>query len=104
MHLWRDERGAVVTAELVIITTVLGLGLIAGLTELRNAVACELAELAGAIRAFDQSYAYHGLATQHAYTAGSAALEADEPGRQALTCLRVIRPDEPARPVYSAPP
>lgn len=54
--LWLDESGAVLTAELVLITTILVIGMVTGLTELRNAISSELAGVSGALRSLNQSY------------------------------------------------
>lgn len=58
--LWKDENGFVVSAELVLIASLLVVGLIVGLTSLQGAVNGELSDVAGAIRSLDQSYYYHG--------------------------------------------
>lgn len=51
--LWTNESGAVVTSELVMVTTVTVLGLIAGLTELRDSVNTELRDLSHSIQSID---------------------------------------------------
>lgn len=60
-HFWRDQAGFVVSAELVLISTVLIIGLVTGLTCLRNAVNDELSDVACAISSLDQSYCYTGF-------------------------------------------
>jgi len=61
---WHDQAGFVISAELVLISSVLVIGLVTGLTCLRNAVNDELSDVACAITALDQSYCYTGF---HSY-------------------------------------
>lgn len=55
-RLWHETDGAVQTAELVLIGTLLGLGAIVGLSTLRVAIVEELADTAAAISAINQSF------------------------------------------------
>ena len=52
-QLWNDEGGVVVSAELVLVGTILVIGLITGLSSLRDAVITELADVGGAIAQLD---------------------------------------------------
>ena len=71
-RLWADEAGFVVSTELVLVATILVIGLVLGLTELRNQVVQELGDLAQAIANINQSYEYAGtLKVEVASTAGS---------------------------------
>jgi len=71
-RLWTDEAGFVVSTELVLVATVLVIGLLVGLTELRNQVVQELGDVAMAIGNINQSYAYDGvLKDEVGETAGS---------------------------------
>jgi Flp pilus assembly pilin Flp len=80
----RDERGFVITAELVLISTVLVLGLVAALSAVKTAIAGELGDVAGAIGSLNQSYYTHGFkgrsANGHvkARTYGSAFLDRED--------------------------
>ena len=56
MQLWQDERGAVVSAELVVILTILICGLVLGASALRDALVTELADVGAAIKSLDQPY------------------------------------------------
>jgi Flp pilus assembly pilin Flp len=47
--LWDDDAGALLTTEFLFLATILVIGLVVGLTTLRNAIATELTELANAI-------------------------------------------------------
>lgn len=52
----RDEHGSVASAEILLITTILGLGAISGLTTFRDQVTMELADAATAFARINQSY------------------------------------------------
>lgn len=55
-RLWLDQRGTVVTAEVVLIASILVIGLIVGAKSLRDSAITEWADFAQAIGQFDQSY------------------------------------------------
>lgn len=69
--LWNDEAGFIVSTELVLIATILVLGMIVGLTTLRNDVVAELADLAGAIGDVSQDYHYSAVTGHSSSTGGS---------------------------------
>ena len=48
-----DEEGFVITIELILIATIVGIGSIVGLTTLRNAINSELADVSDAIEALE---------------------------------------------------
>ena len=50
--LW-DEEGFVITIELILIATIVGIGSIVGLTTLRNAINSELADVSDAIESME---------------------------------------------------
>ena len=74
----QDEHGVILSAEIVIIGSLLVVGLITGLTCLQQSVNGELKDLAGALGALDQSYSYSAHRKQGfgdqccAWTAGSS--------------------------------
>ncbi|QDT33694.1 hypothetical protein [Thalassoglobus polymorphus] len=72
---WQDEIGFVVSAELVLVSTVGVLGVIAGLSHVRGAVVEEYKDLGDSFRSIDQSFSYSGFRGCKAFTAGSAFLE-----------------------------
>lgn len=53
---WSDERGSVLSAELVFLVSLLALGLIVGVKSLRDSAITEWADFAQAIGNLDQSY------------------------------------------------
>jgi len=72
MRLWNDEAGFIVSAELVLIATILVLGMIVGLVSVRDQVVQELGDIALAIGFINQSYSFSGITGHTSSTAGSA--------------------------------
>ena len=75
-QLLNDEAGFIVSAELVLVATLLVIGLIVGLSEVQHAVVTELNDVADAIGELNQAYSYSGFSKQdgratHAVTYGS---------------------------------
>lgn len=70
-RLWADEAGFVVSSELVLIATIAVIGLIAGLTTVRDQVVLELADVADAVSEVDQSYSFSAITGHASSTAGS---------------------------------
>lgn len=61
--LWNDEVGVILSAELVLVATIVVIGIIVGLVELQCAVVAELSDLGDAIGNLDQSYQTSGLSS-----------------------------------------
>ncbi|MCA9062968.1 MAG: hypothetical protein KDA96_07910 [Planctomycetaceae bacterium] len=59
--LWSDEYGVLISAELVLVGTILVLGMIVGLVELQCGVVAELSDLGDAIGNLDQGYKVSGI-------------------------------------------
>ncbi|MEQ8789780.1 MAG: hypothetical protein RIC55_26030 [Pirellulaceae bacterium] len=70
-RLWNDEAGFIISAELMIVATVLVLGMLVGLVSVRDQVVQELADVAEAISDFDQTYTFAGVSGHTSTTAGS---------------------------------
>ena len=77
-QLYFDECGFIVSAELVLVATIVVIGLIVGLSEIQHAVNSELNDVADAIGSVNQSYAFSGFHKYayfgqglHAFTRGS---------------------------------
>ncbi len=49
----RDDEGFIITIELILIATIVGIGSIVGLTTLRNAINSELADVSDAIESME---------------------------------------------------
>jgi hypothetical protein len=74
--LLNDEAGFIISAELVLVATLLVIGLIVGLSEVQHAVVAELNDVADAIGEVNQSFSYSGFSkcdkgNVHAVTYGS---------------------------------
>ena len=70
-QLFNDEAGFVVSAELVLITTIAVLALVTGLSEVSFAINQELEDVASAFGKINQSYRYAGLNGHFGSRAGS---------------------------------
>ena len=102
MKLWNDEAGFIVSAELVLIATILVLGMIVGLVSVRDQVVQELGDIAIAIGVINQSYSFSGITGHTSYTVGSwledtvdvcDELQAD-PTSGAAACISVTQAAE----------
>ena len=82
--LWNDEAGVIISTELILVVTICGIGVIVGLTTLRNDVVTELADTAEAVGEIDQSFYYVPVTGHGSSTAGSAFTDfndfCDDPG------------------------
>ena len=61
LALWKDEAGFILSAELVLISTIGVLSMVVGLSEVASAINQELEDVASAFGAVNQSYRYQGL-------------------------------------------
>lgn len=71
-RLWKEEAGAIVSAEIMLVASILVIGVIVGLKSVRDSVVTELADVAQALANVDQSYSYSGTSGHHAFTAGGS--------------------------------
>ena len=69
--LWNDDKGFVVSIELILIATIAVIGLLTGLASVRDGVVSELSDVAGAVQDLNQSYSYNGVIGHAASTVGS---------------------------------
>jgi len=90
-QLWRDDRGAIIASEYLLVVTILVIGIIVGLADLRSAINTELAEIGNAFLALSQGYSFSGEAGGTGGVDGSEAI--DTPG-----LLQEISPTPPAFP------
>ncbi len=65
--LLNDEAGFIVSAELVLVATILVIGMIVGLSEIQHAVVAELNDVADAIGSLNQSYCFSGFSKAKGY-------------------------------------
>jgi hypothetical protein len=84
--LWRDEAGVILSAELVLIGTILVLGMIVGLVELQCALVAELSDLSSAFGNLDQSYQVSGFASYKSYGSTKARTHGASYSDVADTC------------------
>lgn len=85
--LWNDEAGAVLSAELVLVLTIVVIGVLVGLKALQAAVVTELTDVAGAVGSLNQSYSYGGIESCGAAVAGSAFQDTTDGCADALDSL-----------------
>ena len=69
-RLWKEEAGAIVSAEIMLVASILVIGVLVGLKSLRDSVVSELADVAQALSNVDQSYSYSGVSGHHGFSAG----------------------------------
>jgi Flp pilus assembly pilin Flp len=72
---WNDDCGAIVSTEIVLVITILGIGMIVGLTTLRDQVVQELADVSAAVGNIDQSYSYSSVSGHTSATSGSVNVD-----------------------------
>lgn len=116
--LWADEAGFVLSAELILIGTVVVLGLTVAMVSVRDSLAGELTDLSNAFRQIDQSYGYGGIRgcrTQTgwtSWTAGSKYLDKKlrEPGSEQdifvgdhIVGSNGVVTDDAGRPIVTGP-
>ena len=70
-RLWNDDCGALIAMEFLFVATILVIGTIVGLTDVRNAINTELGELANAILALSEGFTLSGQSGCGAQTDGS---------------------------------
>jgi Flp pilus assembly pilin Flp len=59
--LWKDESGAVISAELCLVLTICVIAMVVGLSEVAVAVNTELNDVSNAIGSLNQSFAFTGF-------------------------------------------
>ncbi len=69
-QLHRDEAGFIVSAELVLVSTIMVIGMVVGLAEVSNGVIEELEDVGSAIGSVNQSYHVSGHSGHKACTYG----------------------------------
>lgn len=58
---WNDERGVIISAELVLVMTICVIGMTVGLSEVAHAVVQELNDVGDAIGSLNQSFGFSGF-------------------------------------------
>jgi hypothetical protein len=67
---WSEQDGAIVSAEIMLVGSILVLGVIVGLKSVRDSVVTELADFAQAVSNIDQSFCYSGVCGHSANSGG----------------------------------
>lgn len=101
---WSDEAGFVVSAELALVATLLVIGMVVGLSTIRDSVTNELADTAGAIDDINQSYSTEGIQGHSAAVAGFNFVDStdycddddDQSATQADQCVLVAAAATPS--------
>ena len=78
LRMWHDDSGAIIAAEYLFLATILVIGIIVGLANVRDAVNTELSELANALLSLSQGFVISGQSGCCAATDGSQSI--DTPG------------------------
>ncbi len=73
----KKNGGFLVSLELLLVSTILVIGLVTGLTAVRDAMASELRDTAQAIESINQSYEYDGLEYNRTDPANNSAALGD---------------------------
>ncbi len=71
--LLNDESGFIVSAELVLIATIVVIGLIVGLSSIQHAVVAEMNDVGDAIGQLNQSYYFSGFSKKQSFGCEIAA-------------------------------
>ena len=88
LNLWNDEAGFVISAELVLVSTVVVLACVVGLAEVSNGVNQELEDVASAFGSVNQSFSFAGLCGHKGHIVGSCFKDFhdDCDGQNDITC------------------
>ena len=100
-EIWKDERGFVVSAELVLIMTIGVLGMVVGISSIASSITNEMNDISNAFGAVDQSYWYSGLVKPgHAGVSGSGYAD----GQDDCDCLTIVRTIPRVKTPLTTPP
>lgn len=75
LRLWRDDRGAIIAMEFLLIATILIIGLIVGLASVRDSLNTELGEIGNSLLALSQGFIISGVSGCCSATDGSQAID-----------------------------
>jgi hypothetical protein len=74
-RLWNETDAAIISAELIIILTVLVIGICVGVTSIRDAIVTEMADVGQAIANMNQSFGFSGVVGHATASAGSEFID-----------------------------
>ena len=92
----RNEHGFILTSEFLLSATVTVLGLLVGISNVRNSLLTELQEIAAVVGKLNQSYEYTGVLDDNALTQGGLfadSEDASDPPGSATNTLIFEDPD-----------
>jgi hypothetical protein len=94
-QLQRDEAGFIVSAELVLVSTIMVIGMVVGLAEVNNGVIEELEDVGSAIGSVNQSYHVSGHSGHKACTYGFSFKDKEDncDGQFDISCDGGARPE-----------
>ncbi|MBL8830491.1 MAG: hypothetical protein JNM18_26190 [Planctomycetaceae bacterium] len=69
---WNETDGAIISAEIMLVASILVIGVIVGLKSVRDSVVTELADVAQAFANIDQSYSYSAVLGHAAFNGGGS--------------------------------
>ena len=76
----RDEAGFIVSAELILVSSIAVLSLVVGLTEISTSINNELNDVASAFGSINQSYSFNGLCGTKGHWSGSRHKDCKDQG------------------------
>lgn len=109
-RLFYDDSGFIVSIELILIATIMVIGLIVGMSAVRDAVISELSDVAGAVQDLHQGYTIYGVRGHSASTAGMDFIDyldfcdlAEDTNVNFDNCITIIRAATDEGAVPTAP-
>lgn len=78
IRLWKDESGFVVSAELILVSSILVVGMIVGLASIRDQIVQEMGDVGAAFAVLNQSYFWDGVTGHTASSAGSFLMDVSD--------------------------
>lgn len=70
-QLWKDEAGFIVSADLILVSSILVLGMMVGLVSIRDQIVQELGDVSMAFAGLRQTYTWQGITGHTSSVAGS---------------------------------
>ena len=77
-RLWNEDVGAIISAEIMLVASILVIGMVVGLTSLRDSVVTELADVGQALAQVNQSYSFGTIQGHHSYSNGGAFVDLED--------------------------
>ena len=99
-QLWSDQRGGVISSELVLVTSLTVVGVLGGLKSFRDTVVGELSDMAGAVHTVNNAYLTEAVSSipesRYSTNSGSASIwNGGSNGDLAEGCVTLFDPNDP---------